>query len=167
MSVETLKKAMAKDDYHHQPDIPNNFASTINKSDLARKAVMAFKDEYLLNFINVEEIGERDGADIDERVVEQQIVHNIKKFIMTFGHDFTFVGNQYHAERRGVFLLQHRFYHSSQFGGIFQYGYDNWYGCGGGVGNVYFDFSIRQSQLLQAPAPQERIAEQGDEKQHN
>ena len=83
---------MAKDDYHHQPDIPNNFASTINKSDLARKAVMAFKDEYLLNFINVEEIGERDGADIDERVVEQQIVHNIKKFIMTFGHDFAFVG---------------------------------------------------------------------------
>ena len=102
MSVETLKKAMAKDDYHHQPDIPNNFASTINKGDLARKAVMAFKDEYLLNFINVEEIGERDAADIDERVVEQQIVHNIKKFIMTFGHDFAFVGNQYRMEIYGV-----------------------------------------------------------------
>ena len=102
MSVETLKKAMAKDDYHHQPDIPNNFASTINKGDLARKAVMAFKDEYLLNFINVEEIGEREAADIDERVVEQQIVHNIKKFIMTFGHDFAFVGNQYRMEIYGV-----------------------------------------------------------------
>ena len=102
MSVETLKKAMAKDDYHHQPDIPNNFASTINKGDLARKAVMAFKDEYLLNFINVEEIGERDATDIDERVVEQQIVHNIKKFIMTFGHDFAFVGNQYRMEIYGV-----------------------------------------------------------------
>lgn len=102
MSVETLKKAMEKDDYHHQPDIPNNFASTINKGDLARKAVMAFKDEYLLNFINVEEIGERDATDIDERVVEQQIVHNIKKFIMTFGHDFAFVGNQYRMEIYGV-----------------------------------------------------------------
>ena len=102
MSVETLKKAMTKDDYHHQPDIPNNFASTINKGDLARKAVMAFKDEYLLNFINVEEIGEREAADIDERVVEQQIVHNIKKFIMTFGHDFAFVGNQYRMEIYGV-----------------------------------------------------------------
>ena len=102
MSVETLKKAMANDDYHHQSDIPNNFTATISKGDLARKAVMAFKDEYLLNFINVEEIGERNAADIDERVVEQQIIHNIKKFIMTFGHDFAFVGNQYRMEIYGV-----------------------------------------------------------------
>ena len=102
MSVETLKKSMANDDYHHQSDIPNNFTATISKGDLARKAVMAFKDEYLLNFINIEEIGERDAADIDERVVEQQIVHNIKKFIMTFGHDFAFVGNQYRMEIYGV-----------------------------------------------------------------
>ena len=102
MSVETLKKAIANDDYHHQSDIPNNFIATISKGDLARKAVIAFKDEYLLNFINVEEIGERDAADIDERVVEQQIIHNIKKFIMTFGHDFAFVGNQYRMEIYGV-----------------------------------------------------------------
>jgi predicted nuclease of restriction endonuclease-like (RecB) superfamily len=102
MSVETLKKVMANDDFHHQSDIPNNFTATINKGDLARKAVMAFKDEYLLNFINVEEIGERDAEDIDERLVEQQIVHNIKKFIMTFGHDFAFVGNQYRMEIYGV-----------------------------------------------------------------
>lgn len=102
MSVETLKKAMANDDYHHQSDIPNNFAATIGNGDLARKAVLAFKDEYLLNFINVEEIGERDAADIDERVVEQQIIHNIQKFIMTFGRDFAFVGNQYRMEIYGV-----------------------------------------------------------------
>ena len=102
MSVETLKKSMANDDYHHQSDIPNNFTATINKGGLARKAVMAFKDEYLLNFINVEEIGERDAADTDERVVEQHIVNNIKKFIMTFGHDFAFVGNQYRMEIYGV-----------------------------------------------------------------
>jgi hypothetical protein len=43
-------------------------------------------------------MGERDLADIDERVVEQQIIHNVKNFIMTFGKDFTFVGNQYHLE---------------------------------------------------------------------
>jgi len=102
MSVETLKKVMANDDYHYQSDLPNNFTTTINKGELARKAVMAFKDEYLLNFINVEEIGERDAEDIDERMVEQQIIHNIKKFIMTFGHDFAFVGNQYRMEIYGV-----------------------------------------------------------------
>ncbi len=61
-----------------------------------------FKDSYLLNFINVEEIGERDKQDVDERVVEQNIVHNIKNFIMTFGRDFSFIGNQYHLEVYGV-----------------------------------------------------------------
>ncbi|MBQ0051308.1 MAG: DUF1016 family protein, partial [Treponema sp.] len=36
----------------------------------------------------------RDAQDVDERVVENQIIQNIKNFIMTFGKDFTFVGNQ-------------------------------------------------------------------------
>lgn len=39
--------------------------------------------------------------DVDERLVEQRIVHNIKRFIMTLGRDFTFVGNQYHLEIYG------------------------------------------------------------------
>lgn len=102
MSVETLKRAIAHDDYRHRAELPNNFASTLPRRDLARKAVMMFKDAYLLDFINVEEMGERDAADIDERVVEQQIVHNVKNFIMTFGHDFAFIGNQYHLEAYGV-----------------------------------------------------------------
>jgi hypothetical protein len=54
-----------------------------------------------LDFVNVEELGERDAQDIDERVVEKSIIHNVKKFIMTFGQDFTFVGNQYHLEIYG------------------------------------------------------------------
>lgn len=60
-----------------------------------------FKDNYLLDFVNMEELDARDSADIDERVLEQQIIHNIKNFIMTFGKDFTFVGNQYHLEKFG------------------------------------------------------------------
>lgn len=74
--------------------MPNNFASTIPDKREARKAVMMFKDDYLLNFINIEEIGERDKIDVDERVIENEMVANIKKFFMTFGTDFTFVGNQ-------------------------------------------------------------------------
>lgn len=50
----------------------------------------------------MEELEERDNSYIDERMVEQQIVHNIKKFIMAFGTDFTFVGNQYHLEKFGI-----------------------------------------------------------------
>ena len=78
--------------------MPSNFGVTIKDSRDAIKALNMFKDEYLLDFINTEEIGVRDLADIDERVVEKEIIHNIKKFIMTFGRDFAFVGNQYHLE---------------------------------------------------------------------
>ncbi len=102
LSVESLKKLMREDAYHHQSLLPNNFTSTLGDAALVRKAVMMFKDEYLLNFINVEQIGERDAEDVDERVVEQQIVQNIKNFIMTFGRDFAFIGNQYHLEVYGV-----------------------------------------------------------------
>lgn len=101
LSVEQLKKIIRDNDFENRATMPNNFPKTISNSSLARKAVMMFKDEYLLDFINVEEIGERDKNDIDERVVEKQIVENVKKFIMTFGKDFAFIGNQYHLEVYG------------------------------------------------------------------
>lgn len=78
--------------------MPSNFSVTIKDSRDVVKALNMFKDEYLLDFVNTEEIGIRDIQDIDERVVEKEIIHNIKKFIMTFGRDFAFVGNQYHLE---------------------------------------------------------------------
>lgn len=96
-----LRELLKADLYHHQGSMPNNFARAITEPKSALQAIEMFKDEYLLDFINVEEIGERDRADIDEREVEQAIVHNVKNFIMTFGHDFTFVGNQYHLEKFG------------------------------------------------------------------
>lgn len=98
MSVERLLSVIEADEFNGKGHAPNNFFDQIEDRDLARKAVLQFKDSYILDYINAEEIGERDYQDIDERVVEQQIVHNIKKFIMTFGKDFAFVGNQYHLE---------------------------------------------------------------------
>ena len=98
LQVNTLESLIKQDAYKHRKEIPNNFERTISPSSLARKAVEMFKDEYLLNFINIEEIGERDAADVDERVVENAIIHNVKNFIMTFGKDFAFVGDQYHLE---------------------------------------------------------------------
>lgn len=102
LSVEALEKLIKQNAYENREKLPNNFVKTISNSSEARKAVLMFKDSYLLNFINVEEIGERDKQDVDERVVEQKIVHNIKNFIMTFGRDFSFIGNQYHLEVYGV-----------------------------------------------------------------
>lgn len=98
LSVEALKKLINQQAYEHREQIPNNFSKALVNSSVARKAVMMFKDSYALDFINVEEIGLRDKIDVDERVIEKEIVQNVKNFIMTFGHDFTFVGNQYHLE---------------------------------------------------------------------
>lgn len=85
-----------------QPDhtAPNNFTLTMSPARAAIKAIRMFKDEYLLDYINVEDIDEQE-KDVDERLVEQRIVNNIKRFIMTLGRDFTFVGNQYHLEIYG------------------------------------------------------------------
>lgn len=80
--------------------ISNNFVQTMNTTHQAMKAIRMFKDEYLLDFINVEDIDAQE-KDVDERLVEQRIIHNIKRFIMTLGRDFTFVGNQYHLEIYG------------------------------------------------------------------
>lgn len=96
-----LREVLKQDLYHHQSSMPNNFFQTLPKRVQALKAIEMFKDEYLLDYINVEELGARDMIDVDERVVEQTIVHNVKNFIMTFGNDFTFVGNQYHLEKFG------------------------------------------------------------------
>ena len=101
LSVDGLVKIIKQDDFLHKSILPNNFVNTISDPETARKAVMMFKDEYFLDFINTEEIGERDFADIDEKVVEKEIIHNVKNFIMTFGRDFAFIGNQYHLEVYG------------------------------------------------------------------
>ena len=98
LSVRALQKALEDDDFHNQKKIPNNFIKTLSKSQQALRAIETFKDSYLLDFINVEELGARDISDVDERVVENSIVHNIKNFMMTFGKDFSFIGNQYHLE---------------------------------------------------------------------
>lgn len=102
LQSRVLEKLIKDDAFGHQDLMPSNFAQTLPNSTLARKAVMMFKDEYFLDFINVEQIGERESIDVDEREVEQQIVQNVKNFIMTFGNDFAFIGNQYHLEVYGV-----------------------------------------------------------------
>ena len=99
--VEDLEQIINDDLYSHQGELPNNFKNTIPDQLQAYRAITMFKDEYLLDFINTEELFIRD-KDRDERVIEQRIVQNVKEFIMTFGKDFTFVGNQYHLEKFGV-----------------------------------------------------------------
>ena len=90
-SVETLRYHLKAKLYAKQGKLPNNFKATISDKDFQRKALLSFKDEYLLDFINVESPDDEP----DERVLESAIVNNVRKFIMSLGQDFSFVGNQY------------------------------------------------------------------------
>ncbi|GHT32792.1 hypothetical protein AGMMS49574_17130 [Bacteroidia bacterium] len=103
-NVLTLKDYLRSDLYGKRGSMPNNFTQTIPNAKQLLKAVASFKDEYFLDYINIEQIDEAE-EDLDERVVEQAIVANIKKFILTVGTDFTFVGNQYRIEVAGEELF--------------------------------------------------------------
>ncbi|MDR1897230.1 MAG: PDDEXK nuclease domain-containing protein [Prevotellaceae bacterium] len=100
-SKYTLRENLRADFYGKRGSLPNNFTQTLPNPKQALRAIAAFKDEYLLDYINVEQIDEADEEDIDERVLEKEIVAHIKKFIMTFGQDFSFIGNQYRIEVEG------------------------------------------------------------------
>ena len=100
-TTDDLPNIIKKQDlYHHQDKMPNNFLATIPDYKQAYRAIRMFKDEYLLDFINVEELGMHD-EDVDEQVIESNIVHNVKNFIMTFGKGFSFCGSQVHYDKLG------------------------------------------------------------------
>jgi predicted nuclease of restriction endonuclease-like (RecB) superfamily len=103
-SKYTLRDYLKADIYGKQGSMPNNFAQAMPDMRQALKAIGVFKDEYLLDYINVEQLDEKE-QDLDERVVEHAIVANIKKFIMTVGRDFSFIGNQYRVEVAGEELF--------------------------------------------------------------
>ena len=95
LTPDGIKNCIKQDLYSQRGTLPNNFLQKLPSGSLAQRAILAFKDQYMLNFINVEELGARDIEEVNEAVVEQKIVDNIKKFILQFGKGFLFVGNQY------------------------------------------------------------------------
>ena len=92
LTVDALKSYLRGDLYTKTgTTIPGNFMTAIPETAQANRAIRAFKEEYFLDFINIE-----DEIDPDERVFERSIVANIKKFILSFGgNKFCFMGNQY------------------------------------------------------------------------
>jgi predicted nuclease of restriction endonuclease-like (RecB) superfamily len=90
-SVEALKRHIKNNLFNNRGKLPNNFNKTISDADLRQKALMSFKDEYLLDYINIESPDDEP----DERFLEGEIVANIKNFIMSLGKDFSFIGNQH------------------------------------------------------------------------
>lgn len=95
--VETTKYYLSENLFKKEGTIQRtNFNKTIDNAAFKQRALQSFKDEYLLDFVNIE-----DPELVDERVIEQRIIQNVKNFIMAFGADFTFMGNQYRLEVAG------------------------------------------------------------------
>lgn len=86
-TVNLLQHHIESDLYHQKGKLQNNFKATLPQQ-LAAHALHAFKDEYLLDFINI-------NPEDDECVLEREIVNNIKQFILSLGTGFSFIGNQH------------------------------------------------------------------------
>lgn len=92
LKVDDLEPLLKAKVYDHRDKLPNNFFKAIPDKRMAMQTLKMFKDEYFLDYINIEDIEDMAPIDIDERVIEKEIVMNIKNFIMTFGKAFTLYG---------------------------------------------------------------------------
>jgi predicted nuclease of restriction endonuclease-like (RecB) superfamily len=104
-SVELLGHHIETRLYSQKGSLQNNFAATLH-GPVRQDAMRAFRDEYLFPFIQVEDPH-------DELLVEDAIVTNVKRFMMSLGREFAFMGNQYrlvvdHEEYFVDLLFYHR-----------------------------------------------------------
>lgn len=90
-TVVALRTHLRSGDFKHRGKLPNNFAETLPEEALAVRAANVFHDEVFLENINVGE----DEGDVDERLLERSIVANIRKFMLSLGPDFCFMGEQF------------------------------------------------------------------------
>lgn len=100
-SKTVLRTRLKEKLYQHKGALTNNFSITLPDDKQYMKAIQTFKDEYFLDFINTEELDLADPQDLDERVLEREIINNIRNFIQCLGSGFCFVGNQHRIEVDG------------------------------------------------------------------
>ena len=100
-SKMALRARLKEKLYQHKGALVNNFSQTLSDDKQYMKAIQTFKDEYFLDFINTEELDLTDPEDLDERVLEREIISNIRNFIQCLGSGFCFVGNQHRIEVDG------------------------------------------------------------------
>ena len=114
-TVEQLQQHLRADDYHHIGSLPNNFTKTLSPMALATKAVRSFRDEYLLELVNLDNVDAIHDQDIDERVLSKGLVANIEKTIAALGgNDFCFMGREKRVIVEGEELyIDLLFYHRS------------------------------------------------------
>lgn len=80
--------------YKDRANLPSNFTETIPDTQLALRTLKAFKESYLLNFINAEDLYES-ADERNEPLLNKRISDNIRDFILRFGQDFMFIAPNY------------------------------------------------------------------------
>ncbi len=117
-SYQTLLQHLQADDYHHIGALPNNFEKTLSPMALATRAVRSFRDEYLLELVNLDNADAIHDQDVDERMLSKSLVADVEKTIQALGgSDFCFMGREkrliYANEEIFIDLLfYHRGFHS-------------------------------------------------------
>jgi predicted nuclease of restriction endonuclease-like (RecB) superfamily len=86
-TVEQLQQHLRADDYHHIGALPNNFEKALSPIALASRAVRSFRDEYLLELVNLDNVDARADQDVDERVLPKSLVADVEKTIQALGGD--------------------------------------------------------------------------------
>ena len=71
----------------------SNFDNTL-PDKIKNQAILALKDEYTFDLVGLAE-------EHSEYELEKAIIKNIRAFLMEFGTDFSFIGNQYRLEVDG------------------------------------------------------------------
>ena len=90
--------------YERRGKLLSNFEETV-PNVIRERAMEAFKDEYLLDFLTSDN-------DLSEVGMEKEIVGRLRRFMMSLGNDFTFLGNQYRIVVGGEdFFIDLLFYH--------------------------------------------------------
>jgi predicted nuclease of restriction endonuclease-like (RecB) superfamily len=103
LSVDAMEHHIKADAHKKLGKLPNNFKHTL-PANVRSTALNVFKDAYLFDFMSLDDSEE-------ERVFEDAAVANIRKFIMSLGKGFSFIGNQYKIEiEENEFFIDLLFY---------------------------------------------------------
>ncbi len=103
-SRDVLEAQMANQYFEKKGKALTNFTKTLPEpfSDLARQTI---KDPYNFDFLGLEE-------DVQEREIENELMHRITNFLLELGKGFAFVGKQYKLEiSERDYFIDMLFYH--------------------------------------------------------
>lgn len=93
-SKYALRDFISQNLYKDRANLPSNFTETIPDTQLAIRTLRSFKESYLLNFINAEDLYESED-ERNEPMLNRRITENIRDFILRFGQDFMFISPNY------------------------------------------------------------------------